>query len=127
MAIIAYYLDRLKADAGPDNQPQVQVISHDDVRSILDPLIAQNRQNGNFFCGADLEGAVQSTYFRCLREAVSGVSRSEGYAKVVVQLTKLALDRSLNIAPRSVRADAMEQFREDQARYCGGSVRSWTS
>jgi SpoVK/Ycf46/Vps4 family AAA+-type ATPase len=54
-------------------------------------------------------------------EAVSGVTRSQGYAEIVVHLSKEDLARSLNVAPRSVRAAAMEQFREDQARYCGGS------
>lgn len=72
-------------------------------------------------CGADLEEAVNRTYLRCLQNALSGVSRSEGYSKVVVQLPKLELEKSLLSVPRCVRADAMKQFREDEARFCGVS------
>jgi SpoVK/Ycf46/Vps4 family AAA+-type ATPase len=124
VAIVDYYLRRLEADIDDENQPRVQVPSPEDVRLILEPLVARNRQNENFFCGADLEEAVNRTYLRCLRDALSGVSRSEGYSKVAVRLTKSELETSLTSVPRSVRADAMEQFGEDEARYCGGAGRS---
>lgn len=126
VAILAYYLRRLEAAVDDGNQPRVQVPVAEDVRSILEPLVADNQQNGNFFCGADLEEAVNRTYLRCLREALSGANRSEGYSKVAVHLTKSELAKSLMSVPRSVRADAMEQFREDEARYCGGAGRSET-
>ena len=119
VAILDYYLRRLEADIDDDNQPRVQVPNSEDVRLILEPLVADNQQSEAFFCGADLEEAVNRTYLRCLREALSGVSRSEGYSKVAVHLTKSELARSLMSVPRSVRSDAMEQFREDEAQYCG--------
>lgn len=119
VAIVDYYLRRLEADVDDENQPRVRVPNAEDVRLILEPLVADNHQKENFFCGADLEEAVNRTYLRCLREALSGVSRSEGYSNVAVDLTKSELARSLMSVPRSVRADAMKQFREDEAQYCG--------
>ena len=111
----------MEAEVDDDDQPHIRVPGPEDVRLILEPIIAGNQQNQTFFCGADLEEAVNRTYLRCLREALSGVSRSEGYSKVSVELTSLELSRSLKSVPRSVQADAMEQFRADEARYCGGA------
>ncbi|MEO2036763.1 MAG: ATP-binding protein [Planctomycetaceae bacterium] len=121
VAIVDYYLRRLEVDIDHSKQPRVEIPSPEDVRLILDPLVAGNRDNENWFCGADLEEAVNRTYLRCSRETLSGVKLSGGHSEVTVCLTKPELERSLMSVPRSVRADAMRQFREDEAQYCGGA------
>ena len=115
--ILDYYLQGRKSDVDNDYQPPVHVPKAEEVRSILEPMFADNQQIEAFYCGADLEEAVNRTYLRCLRAA--GISRSDDYTKVAVHLTKSELAQSLNSVPRSVRADAMQQFRDDQAKYCG--------
>ncbi len=125
-AIVDYYLRGLEAAADDGTQPCVRVPSREEVRLILEPLVAGTERNENCFCGADLEEAVNRTYLRCLRTALSGISRSEDYSKVAVGLTTSELERSLLSVPRSVQAAAMEQFRADEARYCGVSRPSET-
>jgi hypothetical protein len=77
-----------------------------------------------FFCGADLEEAVNRAYLRCLREAVTNRPAGTDYATLTVKITGRHLCDSLEEVPRSVTEDAIDQFLEDVNRFCGISLAS---
>jgi SpoVK/Ycf46/Vps4 family AAA+-type ATPase len=66
MDILEYYLKSLTGQSDLDKQMHVQVPEAIHLRSILQPLFAENAREHRFFCGADLEEAVNRTYQRCL-------------------------------------------------------------
>jgi hypothetical protein len=91
------------------------------LRSILEPLFAENAREHRFFCGADLEEAVNRTYQRCVRQAL-GDAWPDDYTHVNVNLTPVELTRSLKDVARSVTEEATEQFIKDVKRFCGSSI-----
>jgi SpoVK/Ycf46/Vps4 family AAA+-type ATPase len=122
--ILNYYLKSLVDHEDTNNQPRVQVPEAEELRSILRPLFAENAAEHRFFCGADLEEAVNRTYQRCLRAALGDDTWPEDYTRVNVNLTSEELTRSLRDVPRSVTEEAVEQFIMDIKRYCGSAVAS---
>jgi hypothetical protein len=121
VAILDFYLKRLTIHGERDNQPRVSVPEASTVRPILATLFAENARESRYYCGADLEEAVNRTYLRCLRQTL-GATWPENYGDVIVNLTGDELTRSLRDVPRSVTADAASKFIEDANRYCGPSV-----
>jgi hypothetical protein len=121
MDILDYYLKSLTEQSDLDSQPHVQVPEPMQLRSILEPLFAESVGEHRFYCGADLEEAVNRTYQRCLRQEV-GDAWPEDNAHVNVNLTPEELTRSLKDVTRSVTAEAFEQFIGDVKRFCGGSI-----
>jgi SpoVK/Ycf46/Vps4 family AAA+-type ATPase len=119
--ILNYYLKSLTENSDLDNQPRVQVPEAKHLRSILEPLFAENAREHRFFCGADLEEAVNRTYQRCVRQAL-GDAWPEDYTHVNVNLTPVELTRSLKDVARSVTEEATEQFIKDVKRFCGSSI-----
>jgi SpoVK/Ycf46/Vps4 family AAA+-type ATPase len=122
--ILNYYLERLIDYESTNDQPRVQVPEVEELGSILRPLFAENAAERRFFCGADLEEAVNRTYQRCLRSALGDDTWPEDYTRVNVNLTSEELTRSLRDVPRSVTEEAVEQFILDIKRYCGNAVAS---
>ena len=122
--ILNYYLKSLVDHEDTNNQPHVQVPEAEELPSILRPLLAENAAERRFFCGADLEEAVNRTYQRCLRAALGDDTWPEDYTRVKVNLTAEELTRSLRDVPRSVTEEAFEQFIMDIKRYCGSAVAS---
>jgi ATP-dependent 26S proteasome regulatory subunit len=62
--ILDYYLKSLTGQSELDNEMRVQVPEAIHLRSILAPLFVENAREDRFFCGADLEEAVNRTYQR---------------------------------------------------------------
>ena len=100
---------------------RVQVPEAIHLLPILKPLFAENAREHRFFCGADLEEAVNRTYQRCLRQ-VLGDTWPEDYARVNVNLTPEELTRSLKDVTRSVTKEACDQFIMDVKRFCGSTT-----
>lgn len=122
--ILNYYLKRLIDYKSPNDQPRVQGPEAEKLGSILKPLFAENAAERRFFCGSDLEAAVNRTYQRCLRAALGDDTWPEDYTRVNVNLTSEELTRSLRDVPRSVTEEAVEQFLMDIKHYCGNAVAS---
>ena len=122
--ILNYYLKRLIDYEITNDQPRIQVPEAEELGSILRPLFAENATERRFFCGADLEEAVNRTYQRCLRSALGDDTWPEDYTRVNVYLTSEELTHSLRDVPKSVREEAVEQFIMDIKRYCGSAMAS---
>jgi SpoVK/Ycf46/Vps4 family AAA+-type ATPase len=60
--IVAFYLAALAGAPGPDGRLAVRVPNESQVRAILEPLHASGLGEGRFYCGADLEAAVNGAY-----------------------------------------------------------------
>jgi hypothetical protein len=114
-----YYLTSL-TDNNFDGQPRVQVPEAMQIRRVLEPLFAENAKEHRFFCGADLEEAVNRTYQRCLRTTL-GDTWPDDYGRVNVSLTSQELARALKDVARSVTEEALQQFIEDVKRFCGNN------
>jgi hypothetical protein len=119
--IVVFYLITLAGDSGSDNSSTVRVPDEFRVRAILEPLYAQGLGEGRFFCGADLEAAVNAAYVRSVREALPADGWVRGGIEDVV-VTEEVLADSLSVTPRSVQADSIDRFLSDIDRYCGGGV-----
>jgi SpoVK/Ycf46/Vps4 family AAA+-type ATPase len=122
VAILDYYLQRLCAADEAGHRPAVRVSPPGATRPVLHPLYAQAREERRFFCGADLEEAVNRAYYRCLRETVSGLPPGADYAAATVGIGVEDLARALGEVPRSVTGDAVTQFINDVQRYCGAGL-----
>jgi hypothetical protein len=99
--IVGFYLGALAGTPGPDGRPNVRVPDDVRVRVILEPLYAQGLGDGRFFCGADLEAAVNTAYARSVRASVPEDGWAQGSPGSVV-VTEDALAESLAAVPRSV-------------------------
>ncbi len=119
--IVGFYLKALSAAAGADGTAAVSVPDTGRVRAILEPLYAQGLAEGRFFCGADLEAAVNGAYIRSVQAAIPTDGWAHGTVEDVI-LTEEVLAETLAAAPRSVQPDAVERFLSDVDRYCGRDV-----
>jgi SpoVK/Ycf46/Vps4 family AAA+-type ATPase len=119
--ILEYYLNSVTGQSELDGQPRVQLSEAMHLRSILEPFFAENAREHRFFCGADLEEAVNRTYQRCLRQVV-GDAWPEDYARLNVNLTPEELTRSLKDVARSVIEEAFLQFITDVQRFSGSTI-----
>jgi SpoVK/Ycf46/Vps4 family AAA+-type ATPase len=121
--IVVFYLAALAGASGADSSPTVRIPDESRVRAILEPLYAQGLGEGRFFCGADLEAAVNGAYVRSVREALPADGWGQGGIEDVVVTVDVLAD-SLSAAPRSAQAESIEQFLSDIDRYCGGDLAS---
>ncbi len=115
--IVDYYLAALTKASAEVGAAAVIVRERGRVRAILEPLDNQGRSEGRFFCGADLEAAVNEAYIRSVRSAIP----TDGWVESSldeVALTEEILAETLAASPRSVRSDAIERFLSDVDRYC---------
>ena len=92
--IVAFYLAALAGSPGPDGTPAVRVPDDSRVRAILEPLYAQGLGEGRFFCGADLEAAVNGAYVRSVRAALPADGWAQGAIEDVVVTEEVLADRS---------------------------------
>ena len=65
--IVRFYIDALAGTPEPEGRLSVSVPDDTRVRAILEPLYAQGLEKARFFCGADLEAAVNGAYIRSVR------------------------------------------------------------
>lgn len=65
VAILRYYLGTLTKHEEGVEHPDVHVPSETELRPLVESLHSENVRNRRFFCGADLEAAVNETYLRC--------------------------------------------------------------
>jgi len=119
VAILVYYLEQIRSSAAQQECPPVEIPSTEQIRSLIAPLIEKNQGDNCHFCGADLEEAVNQTYSRCLRRALESQGRDSGKLPSV-KLTDDDLAEFFRSVSRSVSVEAMEQFKLDINRYCGG-------
>jgi hypothetical protein len=89
---------------------------------ILMPFYEQAAKEERFFCGADLEEAVNLAYYRRLRQTVSSLSPGADYEAVSVNITGEDLWKALGEVPRSVTKAAVAHFLNDVKRFCGDSL-----
>lgn len=95
--------------------------------AIIEPLAKENRANAEFYCGADLEEAVNRAYSRGVRRALPDGGRTKDSSLEEIHLTEDDLTRSLIEVPRSIRKDALIQFLEDLNRFCDREIAESTS
>jgi SpoVK/Ycf46/Vps4 family AAA+-type ATPase len=119
--ILDYYLRGVSADA-TGGQPRVQVLPAKAVHGILKTVYEKNVQEHRFFCGADLEEAVNRAYLRRLRETVDRQPAGADLAVVTVEITGKDLWDTLQEVPRSVTREAVARFLQDVDRFCGSSL-----
>jgi hypothetical protein len=82
----------------------------------------QNARERRFFCGVDLEEAVNRAYLRRLRQIVTQQPPETNFAGLTVDITGKHLWDSLQEVPRSVTEEAVTQFLADVDRFCGTSL-----
>ena len=119
--IVVFYLAAMAGASGADNLPTVRVPDEARVRAILEPLYVQGLGEGRFFCGADLEAAVNGAYVRSVREALPSDGWVQGAIDDIVVSEDVLAD-SLSAAPRSIQGDSIDRFLSDVDRYCGGDL-----
>jgi hypothetical protein len=116
--ILTYYLQRLTVPRDPQAKLRFRIPDRQNLRPIIAPLHSQNVHSGNLFCRADLEDAVNRAYLQSARTASPDGGWGQQTEVVEVQLTEDELTRSLDEAPRSVSAEALDQFLNDVKRFC---------
>jgi AAA+ superfamily predicted ATPase len=120
--ILDFYLSRLVGLSGSEDKVRVQTPDRHVVARILEPLYSETVQKGSFFCGADLEEAVNRTYLRSARRAMPDQGWSQETEFVEVHLSEDELNRSLNEVARSVQPEAVDQFVKDVDRHCDREI-----
>jgi SpoVK/Ycf46/Vps4 family AAA+-type ATPase len=120
--ILAYYLRRLADQPDTQRTSNVRVPEQDRLPAIIEPLYEENRENKRFYCGADLEEAVYRAYSRSVRRAWPVGGWSQESSSEEVHLTEEDLKKALIEVPRSIQADAVDQFLSDIGRYCDREI-----
>ena len=123
--VVDYYLKRLDDRSTSVRTLRVQVPGRGCLEAMIAPLHSENLvESGRFYCGADLEEAVNRAYLaEPARNAMPDGGWSQESGSVAIDLTEEDLARSLTEVPRSVQADAMQQFIADVDRFCDREVR----
>jgi AAA+ superfamily predicted ATPase len=116
--IVSYYLERLDFQSNRERAFKVRIPDKDRIEAIITPIYEQSLKEGRFYCGADLEEAVNSAYMRSARRALPDGGWSQQTAIEEVNVTDDELRMSLTNVPRSIQPDAVQQFRHDIGRYC---------
>jgi SpoVK/Ycf46/Vps4 family AAA+-type ATPase len=122
--IVMFYLNALAGAPGSDCMASVRLQDGSRVRVVLEPLFARGLAERRFFCGADLEAAVNDEYVRSVRAAIPADGWLQGSSEDVV-LTEEVLAESLAAGPRSVHPDSVERFLADVQRDCSRGVAAW--
>jgi SpoVK/Ycf46/Vps4 family AAA+-type ATPase len=117
IAIVNYYLRRL--DVGSDRMAfRIRVPDKDCLEAIIEPLYNENRASAKFYCGADLEEAVNRAYLRSARRVLPDGGWNQESSIEDVRVMDEDLRMSLIEVPRSIQADAVNQFLQDLDRFC---------
>lgn len=119
VAILRYYLGTLTKHEEGVEHPDVHVPSETELRPLVESLHSENVRNRRFFCGADLEAAVNETYLRCLRKAFPDEESIAAARTMTVEISHQELAASLESGPRSVVEHAFDSFMQDVERFCG--------
>jgi DNA polymerase III delta prime subunit len=122
IAILDYYLRRLELGYKRRGTFNIRVPDKESLEAIIEPLYKENRERVRFYCGADLEEAVNRAYSRGAQRAWPDGGWSQESAELEVHLTGDDLKWSLIEVPRSIQEDAVDQFLEDLNRFCGGQI-----
>lgn len=122
-AILNYYLQQLRTCGTAEGRTGMNIPDPCSIKPLLEPLFLENIEEDRFFCGADLEEAVDRAYKRCVRKAMEG-HRPEDYPRVLVSLSLEELAQSLGEVPRSVTKAAFERFLSESDQYCGRKTAS---
>ncbi len=120
--VLHYYLTQLSIPIGQETTPRIHVPERGCIRAIIEPLYGENLKIGSFYCGADLEEAVNRSYLRSARRSLPEGGWSQEPGIVEVQLTENDLSDSLREVPRSVQPEAVDRFMEDVNRYCDREI-----
>ncbi|MFP2925401.1 AAA family ATPase [Pyxidicoccus sp. 3LG] len=121
VAILAYYLERLTRREGL-GAPEVTVPARAELRSALAPLFESNIDELRFFCGADLEAAVNETFLHALQQVLPSNAPPPVGTRVAVTLSVAMLASTLSAGPRSVDGESVRSFLEETQRHCGRGV-----
>jgi hypothetical protein len=119
--IVDFYLRRL-VPTDPQSKLKVDVPDRTCLESIVRPLYSENLERGKFFCGADLEAAVNQAYLRSAREALPDDGWTHDLEVVEIHLTEEDLTRSPAGIPRSVQKGAVDLFLEDVGQFCDRGI-----
>lgn len=120
--IVDYYLKSLDFPNNAESKFRIHVPERDRLQSIIEPLYNDNLRVGKWYCGADLEEAVNRSYQRSARRALPDGGWNQGSVPVDIHLTEEDLVRSLKDVPRSVDEDAVNRFVKDVGRYCDREI-----
>ena len=122
IAIVDYYLRRLELGSKQRGTFKIRVPDKDVLEAMIEPIYKENRDRAKYYCGADLEEAVNRAYLRGARRVLPDGRWSQESSIEEVHLTEEDLRKSLIEVPKSIQADAVEQFRQDLDRYCDGEI-----
>lgn len=125
-AIVSFYLSSLeKAHAAQGaGRLRLALPERREVEQLLGPLFQRNREARHFFCGADLEGAVnEALHLSLQRDLPSDAAQRHG-EEFNVQLSAEVLRATLEAVPCSVSETSLESFMEEVARFCGSALAS---
>jgi ATPase family associated with various cellular activities (AAA) len=120
--ILAFYLDRLDKLAGRESTLKVHIPERSSLEAVVEPLYKENLENEMFFCGADIEVAVNRAYLRSARSALGDAGWNNESGVTDFPLTHDELTRSLIESPRSVQKESLQQFIEDVRRFCDRGI-----
>jgi hypothetical protein len=101
---------------------KIRVPERDGLDAIIEPLYKENRANAKFYCGADLEDAVNRAYLQGARRSLPAGGRTKESLIEEIHLTEDDLTRSLIEVPRSIQKDAVDQFLQDLNRFCDREI-----
>jgi hypothetical protein len=117
--ILDYYVHRLVTNnAAQGGALRLTVPSATELVPLVKPLFDESQAKARWFCGADLEAAVTTTFITALREAMPRQS-PETPVDLSLTLTALQIANALAVGPRSVDQKAKQRFEEERQRYCG--------
>ncbi len=122
-AILEYYLKKLTDDEPSDGQrARITIPNQEELCTAVNDAMGKNSTEANYYCGADIEEAVNRTYLRCLRQTMKGKEWAEEFQNLTVILSKEEIMRSLREVSKSVTSDALRQFLSDTNRFCGSQT-----
>jgi SpoVK/Ycf46/Vps4 family AAA+-type ATPase len=124
VAILTYYLGRLFSSESGTKRPTLVVPNASALREMLEPLHEANILARRFFCGADLEAAVNETFVRCLQRALPDETSLVEALTCTIDISTQELRTSLETCPRSIQKEAFDRFIQDVSRYCGQELAS---
>lgn len=123
-AIVSFYLASLeKAHAAPvPGRLRLSVPDRHEVEQLLSPLLQRNKEARHFFCGADLEGAVNDALQQSLQRDLPADAAQRHGEDFAVQLNTEVLRSTLEAVPCSVSDQSLESFVEEVGRFCGSRL-----
>ena len=105
----------MASDTDGHDGSKVSAPTSDEVRTVLTGMLENNKKIGRYFCGADLEEAVNRAYIRAAQAANNPSIRE-------FVITIGGLREGLEEVPRSIHREAIDSFLADVRRYCSDAV-----